>query len=62
MTKKSKATREGDQGGGGLGGFFGGLADLVEKLNDLSETGKQMSGTGRSPIWENNSRACTAST
>lgn len=48
MTKKSKATREGGQGGG-IGGFFLGLADLVEKLNDLSETGKQMSGTGEIP-------------
>jgi HSP20 family protein len=48
MTKKSKGTS--DRGvGGGLGGFFGGLADLVEKLNDLAETGKQMSGTGEIP-------------
>jgi HSP20 family protein len=48
MTKKSKSTS--DRGvGGGLGGFLGGLVDLVEKLNDLAETGKQMSGTGEIP-------------
>lgn len=48
MTKRSKRTTEGGQGGG-IGGFLLGLADLVEKLNELSETGKQMSGTGEIP-------------
>lgn len=48
MTKKSKRTTD-SGAGGGLGGFFGGLVDLVEKLNDLAETGKQMSGTGEIP-------------
>ncbi|MGB6064518.1 MAG: Hsp20/alpha crystallin family protein [Desulfomonilaceae bacterium] len=46
MAKKSKGT---SSGGGGLGGFLGGLTDLIEKLNELAETGKEMSGTGEIP-------------
>jgi HSP20 family protein len=45
MAKQRKDTKD-HESGGGLGGFLGGLADLVEKLNELAETGKQMSGTG----------------
>jgi HSP20 family protein len=48
MTRKSKGTS--DRGvGGGLGGFLGGLTDLVEKLNELAETGKELSGKGEIP-------------
>ena len=30
----------------GLGGFFSGLSDLVEKLNDLAQTGEELRHTG----------------
>ncbi len=45
MAKKNKGTG----GGGGLGGFLSGLTDLIEKLDELAETGKKMSGTGEIP-------------
>jgi HSP20 family protein len=48
MAKKNKGLD--DLGfGGGIGGFLGGLADLVQKLNDLAETSKEISGTGEVP-------------
>lgn len=34
------------KGSGGVGGFIGGLTDLVEKLNQLAEKGEQISRTG----------------
>lgn len=40
MTKK-KTTE-----GGGFGGIFKGLADLVEKLGDLAETGERLKRSG----------------
>jgi HSP20 family protein len=43
MKKSSKDS------GGGLDGFLGGLTQLVEKLNDLAQTGKELSGTGEIP-------------
>ncbi len=46
MTKKSKEKSKSDSSDSGLGGIFGGLADLIEKLGDLAETGKQLSGSG----------------
>lgn len=46
MTKRGKDKSEDRDFSSGLGGLFGGLAQLVEKLNDLAETGKQLSGTG----------------
>lgn len=36
----------GIRGGGGFGGLFKGLADLVEKLGDLAEKGERLSKTG----------------
>jgi HSP20 family protein len=48
MAKKSKGVDD-RASGGGLGGFLGGLTELVEKLNDLAQTGKQLSGTGEIP-------------
>ncbi len=46
MAKKSKGTD--DLGlGSGIGGFLGGLAELVQKLNELSD--KEISGTGEIP-------------
>ena len=48
MAKKNKGTD--DLGlGSGIGGFFGGLAELVQKLNDLAETSKEISGAGEIP-------------
>ncbi len=46
MTKKSKEKSKRDSSDSGLGGIFGGLADLIEKLGDLAETGKKLSGSG----------------
>ena len=46
MAKKSRDSSTSDTLGGGLVGFLGGLAGLVEQLNELSDTGKQLSGTG----------------
>lgn len=48
MTKRTKRSTDSGQGGG-IGGFLHGLTELVEKLNELAETGKQMSGTGEIP-------------
>jgi HSP20 family protein len=48
MAKKHKGTD--DLGlGGGISGFLGGLADLVQKLNELAETSKEISGKGEIP-------------
>jgi HSP20 family protein len=41
MTKRKK-TEE----GGGIGGIFGGLADLIEKLGDLAEKGEKLKKSG----------------
>jgi HSP20 family protein len=46
MAKKSKDEPSAGPFGGGLVGFLGGLAELVEKLNEVAETGKKISGTG----------------
>jgi HSP20 family protein len=50
MAKKSegKGTEAGERGAG-LGGFLGGLVDLVDKLNELAETGKELSRSGEVP-------------
>jgi len=45
MAKRTKKTTD-DELPGGLGGIFAGLADLVEKLGDLADKGKELSGTG----------------
>jgi len=49
MAKKSKDASKVGPFGGGLVGFLGGLAELVEKLDEIAETGKQLSGTGEIP-------------
>lgn len=46
MAKKSKDGSPAGPFGGGLVGFLGGLAELVEKLNEVAEKGKNISGTG----------------
>jgi HSP20 family protein len=46
MTKKSKEKSKHESSDSGLGGIFGGLADLIEKLGDLADKGKELSGSG----------------
>ncbi|MFZ5867606.1 MAG: gas vesicle protein GvpH [Thermodesulfobacteriota bacterium] len=46
MAKKSKDEAKSDALGSGLVGFLGGLAELVEKLGEIAETGKQLSREG----------------
>lgn len=48
MAKKNKGIDDLNLGGG-IGGFLGGLAELVQKLNELAETSKEISGTGEIP-------------
>ena len=49
MAKQSKDASKVGPFGGGLVGFLGGLAELVEKLDEIAETGKQLSGTREIP-------------
>jgi len=46
MTKKGKGKSTGEEIGGGIVGFLGGLAELVEKLGELADKGKELSGQG----------------
>jgi HSP20 family protein len=47
MTKKTKGRSSKEESfGAGPGGFLGGLADLIEKLGELAEKGKELKGTG----------------
>jgi HSP20 family protein len=46
MTKKSKEKSTHESHDSGLGGIFGGLADLIEKLGDLADKGKELRGSG----------------
>jgi len=46
MTKKSKEKPKDDKSGEGLGGFLGGLVELVEKLGELADKGKELRETG----------------
>ncbi len=46
MNKKRKGTSKDDSAEGGLIGFLGGLTELVEKLGDLADKGKELSGKG----------------
>lgn len=45
MAKKPKGGKQKEQGWM-TGGLFGGLTELIEKLNDLAETAKELKGTG----------------
>lgn len=45
MSKTSKKTPD-QNFHGGLGGLLGGFADLVQKLGELAEKGKELSGKG----------------
>ncbi len=46
MAKKSKGKSEGDSFDEDVGGFLGGLANLIEKLGDLADKGKELSKQG----------------
>jgi len=46
MTRKSKGKPKDDESGESLGGFVGGLVQLVEKLGELAEKGKELRETG----------------
>ncbi|MBI3939348.1 MAG: Hsp20/alpha crystallin family protein [Acidobacteria bacterium] len=47
-SKRKQEQSEGDAGlDAGIGGFFGGLAGLVDKLRELAETGEEFSRTGK---------------
>jgi HSP20 family protein len=46
MSKKGSGRSKDDSSGAGLTGFLGGLTELIEKLGELAETGKELSGKG----------------
>jgi len=47
MTKKTKGkSSKEEEVGAGAGSFLNGLVDLIEKLGDLAEKGKEIKGTG----------------
>jgi len=46
MSKKGSSKSRDDSSGAGLTGFLGGLTELIEKLGELAETGKELSGKG----------------
>jgi HSP20 family protein len=46
MSRKSSGKSRDDSSGAGLGGFLGGLTELIEKLGELAQTGKELSGKG----------------
>jgi len=49
MTKNPKGSGKGEGNDWGFGGFLGGLTDLVEKLNELATTAKDLKGSGEIP-------------
>jgi HSP20 family protein len=46
MTKRGKDKSKDDAISGGIGGFLGGLTDLIEKLGELADKGKELRGGG----------------
>lgn len=46
MSKKKKGKSEDDSPLGGVAGFLGGLTEIVEKLGELAEKSKEVSGQG----------------
>lgn len=54
MTSTKRTDRAG-QSGGGMDGIFRGLTDLIERLGELAEKGKQLSRTGEVQ-WEDNKK------
>lgn len=46
MAKKNKSGGTSTDQGWGVGGLLGGLTDLVEKLNELATTAKDLQGSG----------------
>jgi HSP20 family protein len=49
MAKKTRGASEESGSGPNIGGFLGGLSDLVHKLADLAEKGKEFKASGEIP-------------
>ncbi|MDA8408129.1 MAG: Hsp20/alpha crystallin family protein [Deltaproteobacteria bacterium] len=49
MAKKTRDTAQDDAIGSNVGGILGGLSDLVQKLADLAEKGKELKASGEFP-------------
>ena len=46
MAKKTRDMAQDDVVGSNVGGILGGLSDLVQKLADLAEKGKELKASG----------------
>lgn len=46
MSKRNRRKNENDTSGGGFSGFLGGLTEIIERLGDLAEKSKELSGHG----------------
>lgn len=49
MAKKTRDTTQDNIPGSNIGGLLGGLSDLVQKLADLAEKGKELKASGEFP-------------
>ena len=49
MAKKTRGASDETGNGPNIGGFLGGLSDLVQKLADLAEKGRELKGSGEIP-------------
>ena len=49
MAKRTRDTAKDDAFGSNIGGLLGGLSDLVQKLADLAEKGKELKSSGEFP-------------
>lgn len=46
MSKRNSRKTEEERSGGGVGGFLGGLTEIIERLGELAEKSKEFSGQG----------------
>ena len=47
----AKKRPDSEKGGAGIEGIFKGLAEVIERLGDLTEKGEQLSRSGRNSPW-----------